>query len=234
MKKIFIVKQAVKDDTLIVRSTIELIKSKECVVMVGENIDFLVLLSALASTSCTNIYFLRPGKEKSNHCIYSANNFKNSKHVKDNILFLHAFSGCDTTSLFFRQGKIKFVKLFDKNKELQDIISIFLDSNANANDIDEAGQFFISILYAAKCVEISLNKLRCELFAKSLSKKGCNLASLSPTQAAARHHSLRTNHQIQMWIGNEKNPLNWGWKNSKYGLFPIATYPAPQSILNSA
>jgi len=66
-------------------------------------------------------------------------------------------------------------------------------------------------------------------------KIGFNLASLPPTQAAARHHSLRTYHQIQLWIGNEKNPLHWGWKISKYGLLPITTNkdPAPQSVLNT-
>jgi len=76
-------------------------------------------------------------------------------------------------------------------------------------------------LYGAKYVETSLDTLRYELFAKTLMKKGFNLASLPPTQAAARHHSLRTYHQIQLWIENEKNPLHWSWKSSKYGLLPI-------------
>lgn len=92
-------KQAVEDaDTLIVRSAIELSNNTECVVMVGEDIDFLVLLSALVSSSCANIYYFKPEKGKSDHVCYSANNFKYSKHIKDKILFLHAFSGCDTTS----------------------------------------------------------------------------------------------------------------------------------------
>jgi len=202
--------------------------------MVGEDIDLLVLVTTLSPSSCTNIYFLKPGKLKLDHLCYSANNLKYSKHVKDNILFLHAFSGCDTTSAFFRKGKIQFVKLLDKKNELQDIVSIFLDDNANANDIDDAGQLFITTLYADKCAEMSsLDKLRYQLFAKSLMKKSFNLASLPPTQAAARQHSLRTYHQIQMWIGNEKNPLDWGWKNTKYGLVPITTNKdaAPQSVL---
>lgn len=68
---------------------------------------------------------------------------------------------------------------------MQDIVSIFFDKNANANDIDDGGQLFITTLYADKCVEmLSLDKLRYQLFEKSLIKKDFNLASLPPTQAA--------------------------------------------------
>jgi len=147
----FIVKQSIEDvDTLIVRSTIEIANSAECVFMVGEDTDLLVLLTALSLSSCKNIYFLKPGKGKLDHLCYSAENFKYSKHV--------------------RKGKIQFVKLLDKTKELQDIVSIFLDDNANGNDIDDAGQLFITTLDADNCVEM-LDKLRYQLFSKSLMKK---------------------------------------------------------------
>jgi hypothetical protein len=33
------------------------------------------------------------------------------KTVADHILFLHAFSGCDTTSALFNQGKMKFINV---------------------------------------------------------------------------------------------------------------------------
>ena len=45
--------------------------------------------------------------------------------MKENILFLHAISGCDTTSSFFRQGKLKFVKLLEKDERLQEIVKVF-------------------------------------------------------------------------------------------------------------
>jgi len=112
----FIVKQAVEDaDTLIVQSTIEIANSAECVVMVGKDTDLLVLLSAPTPSIRSNIYFLKPGKGKSNPLCYNGKNFKYPKHVKNNILCLHAFNVCDTTSSFFRQGKMKFVKLLNKN-----------------------------------------------------------------------------------------------------------------------
>jgi len=59
----FILKQAIeKAGNLIVRSPIEIANSEECVVMGSEDTDFFVLLSVLSPSSCTNMYFLKPGK----------------------------------------------------------------------------------------------------------------------------------------------------------------------------
>ena len=47
------------------------------------------------------------------------------------------------------------------------------------------------------------------------------------------YHIFRTYHQVQTWMGQLKNPLDWGWIKDSKGLVPIATTrdPAPQSIL---
>ncbi|GBM78325.1 hypothetical protein AVEN_27925-1 [Araneus ventricosus] len=37
-------------------------------------------------------------------------------HIRNDILFLHAFSGCDTTFALFRQGKKKFINVLNCNK----------------------------------------------------------------------------------------------------------------------
>jgi hypothetical protein len=88
------------------------------------------LLTAHAPSQ-SNIYFLKPGKGKAANLLYTTSSFKFDEHVRDNILFLHAFSGCDTTSAFFRQGKMKFLKLLNKNKQLGQLVSIFKDENAS-------------------------------------------------------------------------------------------------------
>lgn len=64
-----------------------------------------------------------------------------------------------TQLLNFLTRKKLFVKLLETNNEHQVIVPIFLYNNANANDIDETGQLFITTLYAAKCNETSLDKL---------------------------------------------------------------------------
>jgi hypothetical protein len=81
--------------------------------------------------------------------------------------------------------------------------------------------------------DITLNALRYQHFVKSITKSQFTLTALPPTSDAARYHSLRTYHQIQLWFNNSKNALDWGWKSSKLGLTPIPTIkdPAPEILL---
>lgn len=65
----FIVKQAPDDaDTLIVTMAIEIASSNQ-VVIVGEGIELFVLLTALAPPE-SNIYFVKPGKGKTDRKVY--------------------------------------------------------------------------------------------------------------------------------------------------------------------
>ncbi|GBN46527.1 hypothetical protein AVEN_193048-1 [Araneus ventricosus] len=94
-------------------------RQSDCVIIVGEGTDLLVIFTALAPDS-NRLFLMKPGKGKEN-LFYSPTHFKMSKKVKDNILFLHAFSGYDSTSAIFRQEKMKFAKLLDKNVGTQKI-----------------------------------------------------------------------------------------------------------------
>ena len=80
--------------------------------IIGEDIDLLVILTQHAPIN--TVYFLKPGKENVNDCIYGSNSFKYLK-VKKLIGFLHAFTGCDTTSGFFKQGENKLIKTFSND-----------------------------------------------------------------------------------------------------------------------
>ncbi|MEX5543952.1 hypothetical protein, partial [Pseudomonas poae] len=74
-------------------------------------------------------------------------------------LFLHAFSGCDTTSAFFRQGKIKFVKTLEKNPLLQEAVTIFNSDCATPDEIDLVSQRFLEAVYGDKHSQASLSYL---------------------------------------------------------------------------
>lgn len=231
----FKVKQATEDaDSLIVASAVDVARHSECAVIVGEDTDLLVVLTALSNPDSSNIYLLKPGKGKQSDVVYSPQNYKFSTKSKDNILFLHAFSGCDSTSSFFGQGKLKLLKALEENKNLQDLAQIFKKPDATADEIDVAGQKCIAAIYS-KNEAIPLSVLRYEMFANSLSKKSFNLASLPPTEAAARQHSFRTYLQVQAWLNNHLDPLKWGWKNAKYGLMPVRTTmeAAPEELLKT-
>ncbi|GBM22410.1 hypothetical protein AVEN_221483-1 [Araneus ventricosus] len=58
--------------------------------------------------------------------------------------------------------------------------------------------------------------------------------SLPPTTAAPYEHSLRAYLQVQLWSGFAKSPSDWGWKETKHGLFPVTTHkePAPPAFLS--
>lgn len=104
------VKQAEEDaDVLIVTTAIAMCSTFDAVFIIGEDVDLLILLTALAP-AYSNIYLRKPGRGNTAERLYSAHSLKH-KEVAENILFLHAFSGCDATSALFNQGKKSFVRL---------------------------------------------------------------------------------------------------------------------------
>ncbi|GBM04807.1 hypothetical protein AVEN_20238-1 [Araneus ventricosus] len=105
-------------DATIVSKVVEGPRHSDCVIIMGEDIDLLVILTALAPDS-NRLFVMKAGKGKIETLFFFPTNFKMSQKVKDNILFLHAFSGCDSTSNIFRQGKMKFAKLLDKDEGIQ-------------------------------------------------------------------------------------------------------------------
>lgn len=81
----------------------------------------------------------------------------------------------------------------------------------------------------------NLDVLRYQSFVKSSKKiSKLSLARLPPTSDAFKLHALRTYHTIQKWLGNEKNPTDWGWIRTEQGLTPkmFSKDPAPQSLLS--
>ncbi|KAF6213869.1 hypothetical protein GE061_011594 [Apolygus lucorum] len=84
----------------------------------------------------------------------------------------------------------KFVNTFEKNPGIQRTVSIFMDHNATPDQVADAGAQFIAAVYSGAS-NTPLNDLRLHHFEKALSKVNFSLASLPPTAAAARQHSLR-------------------------------------------
>ncbi|KAJ8896573.1 hypothetical protein PR048_001917 [Dryococelus australis] len=72
---------------------------------------------------------------------------------------------------------------------------------------------------------------------KSSTKVKANLASLPPTNSAAKQHSFTVYLQTQQWLDNDSlNPEHWGWLRDDRGvLSPIKTTNpiAPDSVLIS-
>ncbi|GBL95161.1 hypothetical protein AVEN_253501-1 [Araneus ventricosus] len=94
-----------------------------------------------ASNNCENISFLTPGTGKAEDALHSAAILNIAPHIRGNILFLHAFCGCCTTSALLRKEKKKFMNVLNST-ELQQVVNILLDENACPNDIDEVHRKF--------------------------------------------------------------------------------------------
>ncbi|GBN45607.1 hypothetical protein AVEN_18377-1 [Araneus ventricosus] len=92
-------KKAYEDvDCLIVNSALVFAPTHPSVVPIGEDIDLFVILKGIFTFD--NVYFLKPGKGKIAENIFSPHTAL-GKTFADNILFIHAMSGCDTTSALF-------------------------------------------------------------------------------------------------------------------------------------
>lgn len=87
-----------------------------------------------------------------------------------------------------------------------DDVNPFLEHETGPDAIAEAGQRFLTLKYGSKRKE-TLDKLRFDMFAQSLIKTNFNLAYLPPTKEAARQHCFRAYLQVQMWLGNQMEPL---------------------------
>lgn len=79
------VKQVVEDaDTLIVNSTLEKVQNCGYVVIVGEDTNLLVLLTALIPASCnsSSLYILKSGKGKLHNILYTPKQLKYTQAVE--------------------------------------------------------------------------------------------------------------------------------------------------------
>ncbi|KAJ8868547.1 hypothetical protein PR048_030085 [Dryococelus australis] len=139
----FVVHQAAEDaDTLIVRRAINMVSSFNTVFVVGEDIYLLVLLVTLEKGH-SNVYFKKPGKGKAIEQVYSPLDLQAKPTVADNILFLHAFSGCDTSAIFGQEKK-KFLKILENSEQLNKIVQVFKEEGADSDTIAAAGKKFLN------------------------------------------------------------------------------------------
>ncbi|XP_063399578.1 uncharacterized protein LOC134684250 [Mytilus trossulus] len=120
-----------------------------------------------------------------------------------NILpFIHAFSGCDTTSRIFGQGKGTVFKKISTNIKLQDHAAVFCQES-NVESMHKAGeQIFVALYGGLQDVE-TLDMLRYRIFASKVCVGNIyvQVHTLPPTSDAAKLHCMRVYHQTQVWIG---------------------------------
>ena len=76
------------------------------------------------------------------------------------LLFIHAITGCDTTSALYEQGKVKALNLAQKQDEnLCSHMDVFSLHSSTREDVTTADEQFLLILYGAGHYD-TLNKYR--------------------------------------------------------------------------
>ncbi|CAK1580968.1 unnamed protein product [Parnassius mnemosyne] len=205
------------------------------VVIVGEDVDLIVLLMGLAPPNI-NVFFMKPGRGKVETKLFSVRQLQQLEFAKS-ILLLHSFSGCDTTSAIHGKSKVGIAKLFTAKPDLtQNISDIFSGLSTSPESIEQAGEKLFLAIYQAPVQEQNLNKYRYSAFLRASMKPKSDLATLPPTRGASKQHSLRVYLQIQQWLGNPLPPTQWGWARGDDGILkPVTTNDpvAPESILNT-
>ena len=229
-------------DTTIVKEALKFAQEGCPVTIVGEDTDILVLLLHHWAPSMANIFLRSEPKKNSGLKLVNIERYsmKLSPAVKNNLLFVHAWGGCDTTSATFGHGKSKILKLVGLKCPQQDVMAvcnIFNAEDRNQEEIIESGTNLFKIMYGGN-IDDELGHLRKLHFHEmSASSKSVKPEILPPTFEAARQHSLRVYHQVQDWkcLGHSSLlPTDWGWYIEQNMYHPIMSLqdPAPPNILN--
>ena len=164
------VEQADDDaDTLIVETAIEIAASKT-VVVIDTEVDLLALLVAKTPVSSRDIFFMKAAAGKVPSQYYPVRAIHTERPLlKSSILFSHTISGCDTTSSFYRKGKMSCHKILVKNDLQSTVVDIFNSRDSQKEAILEAACRYVSLLYGAK-KPVTLDEFRFQGFIKSATK----------------------------------------------------------------
>ena len=118
--------------------------------------------------------------------------------VCHDLLFLHAILRCDTTSRVHGIGKAAALKKYANNSShFREQANVF-NSCSTVDDIVLAGENALASLYGGKPGE-KLDGMRYQRYCEKLATNCSQIQpqNLSPTSAAARHHSLRVYLQMK-------------------------------------
>ena len=112
---------------------------------------------------------------------------------------MHAWSGCDTTSVTYGQGKVGLLKKIKQSKEVQLIADLMMDNNATVEQVGEADVSLFVIVFGGKQSD-SLTTLRYAKYMEMVSSaKAIDPQKLPPTVRAAHYHSLHVHLQVLLW-----------------------------------
>lgn len=224
-------------DLLVVLTAIDEAKKDVQTCVIGDDTDLLVLLTVHAPSG-NKLKMVVPKKGNHQEKVYIISDIQQGiGDMKDVLLVTYAFTGCDTVSAVYKKGKIAPYRKVQANNVLREKLLVFNNPKADPSAVADAGNYFLLAMFGAKNTE-DLDCLRYQSYLKAIAKQPIHallkLDALPPTSGASRQHSFRTYHQVQQWLNEDKDPLEWGWKKIGDHLTPITTArpAAPQELLS--
>ena len=142
------------------------------------------------------------------------------------ILFLHAWTGSDTTSALFGHGKLGLLNGIVVSEELNSLAVQMQKDAMTQDEVGSLGEKIFCLQFGQ--VDSDLVSLRFSRFKKMVAESLTKLDPrvLPPSPRAAHFHSLRVYLQVKRWMqldDHYMNPLEWGWEDTGSGLTPIMT-----------
>ena len=210
-------------DLLIAQTAVQPAATKNTV-LVADDTDLVILLCYYADPDGFDLFMqcsTRRTTKKNRIWDIKVTQSELGAHICNNILFIHARLGCDTTSRLYGLGKGFSLKRFTSSALFRDKAEQFCKKEATVDVIIDAGEAALvweegdnlgGLRYAKFCDKVATNKVH------------IRPRSLLPTSAAARSHSMRVYLQIQQWLGvcNMKE-TDWGWMTKDENLVPVMT-----------
>lgn len=139
-------------DFLITQMTTDIADGGRKVVVLGDDIDLLVIL--ISNTTAT--IFMKPA-------LYLIQAIQSeSPGLSRSILFAHSVSGCDKTSALCQKSKVKCLKIFKKD-ELQDFVEVF-NAPDSSKEIFNAACKCLMVLYGGNSKRKLIKELRLIVF----------------------------------------------------------------------
>ncbi|KAJ8892625.1 hypothetical protein PR048_005206 [Dryococelus australis] len=167
---------------------------KSTIAVIGGAVDLVVLLMAKTPPD-RDILLVKSGRGKIKTNVYSTKEIE-QLGLKD-ILFLHAFKGCDKSSAAFRKSEVGFIELYKKNRGIHKAAEFFFQNPPQHTlRLRKRGRN-VSRWYGATAKETSLILYHYQAFVKSVANIKPDISSLPTIEGAAKQHSYGIYHQVQ-------------------------------------
>lgn len=153
---------------------------------------------------------------------------KQVPHLATALLGLHAFTGCDTNSAFYRKGKVKQMDILLGNSDFTEAFAMLSDPGVQPDM--KIFSLFVCHMYGQKEVS-DTNEARFLAFKrmsgkgtedsplKNIKKIDCSL--LPPCQSTLKMQVLRSQYAASIWGRSQQrdptaelDPIRFGWKRN--------------------